>query len=208
MNKAKQLQIISWGLVVVVVAMAVAVWWSERMNGGKLTVYSFFPLLGIAAFSIMWTHYISGSVRRKLGIEAKENKMYLTYSSLVVLALILLHPGLLIYQLNRDGFGLPPKSYLTVYAEPAMKIAIGFGTISLLIFLAFEFKKKFEKKSWWKFVEYAQLVAMGLIFYHGLTLGRELSVPWYRAVWFFYGISFVAAVIYNYWYDSSIKKRG
>ncbi len=208
MNKAKQLQIISWGLVVVVVAMAVAVWWSERMNGGKLTVYSFFPLLGIAAFSIMWTHYISGSVRRKLGIEAKENKMYLTYSSLVVLALILLHPGLLIYQLNRDGFGLPPKSYLTVYAEPAMKLAIGFGTISLLIFLAFEFKKKFEKKSWWKFVEYAQLVAMGLIFYHGLTLGRELSVPWYRAVWFFYGISFVAAVIYNYWYDSSIKKRG
>ena len=208
MNKAKQLQIISWGLVVVVVAMAVAVWWSERMNGGKLTVYSFFPLLGIAAFSIMWTHYISGSVRRKLGIEAKENKMYLTYSSLVVLALILLHPGLLIYQLNRDGFGLPPKSYLTVYAEPAMKLAIGFGTISLLIFLAFEFKKKFEKKSWWKFVEYAQLVAMGLIFYHGLTLGRELSVPWYRAVWFFYGISFVAAVAYNYWYDSSVKKRG
>lgn len=208
MDRIRQLRVFSWLLVVVTVALAVMVWWGERMSGGKLTMYNFFPLLGIVAFSIMWTHYISGSIRRKLGVEAKENKTYLTYSSWIVLALILLHPGLLIYQLNRDGFGLPPKSYLTVYAEPAMKIAIGFGTISLLIFLAFEFKKKFEKKSWWKFIEYAQLLATGLIFYHGLTLGRELSVPWYHMLWFFYGISFVAAVVFNHWYDSKVKKRG
>lgn len=208
MNNKSIVKTCAWLLSVSVTLFALIVWTNERLTGGALTTYKLFPLLGLVAFSLMWAHYAVGSVRRLMKVEVGELKKYYTYTSWVVLVLILLHPALLIFQLNKDGYGLPPKSYLTVYAEPAMKIAIGFGTISLLIFLAFEFKKKFEKKSWWKFVEYAQLVAIGLIFYHGLTLGRELSVPWYRVLWFFYGISFVAAVIFNHWYDNKVKKRG
>jgi len=207
MNSIKQLKTISWSLMAVVLALALAVWAGERLGGKGLTVYGFFPLLGLGAFSIMWTHYTLGSVRRKLGVQARDNKDYLKYSSLLVLLLILLHPGLLIYQLHADGFGLPPNSYFAVYGEPAMKTAIMLGTISLLIFLAFELRSKFYKKSWWKFVGWAQILAMFLIFYHGLTLGRELSVGWYKAVWIFYGISLISAVLYNHWYDKAAKAK-
>lgn len=208
MNNKNIVKVCSWLLSLVVVLLALLVWSSERLTGSSVTIYKLFPVLGLVAFSLMWTHYIVGAIRRVMKVEAPVVGQYYKYTSWLVLALILLHPGLLIYQLNKDGFGLPPKSYLTVYAEPVMKFAIMFGTISLLIFLAFEFKKKFGKKSWWKFIEYAQILAMGLIFYHGLTLGRELSVPWYRVVWFFYGVSLISALIYNYWYDSKVKKRG
>jgi hypothetical protein len=208
MNNKSIVKVCSWLLSAGVTVLALIVWSGERLSGGTFTAYKLFPVFGLVAFSLMWTHYIVGAVRRMMNVEATVVKQYYKFTSWLVLGLILLHPGLLIYQLNKDGFGLPPKSYLTVYAEPVMKFAIMFGTISLLIFLAFEFKKKFGKKSWWKFVEYAQILAMCFIFYHGLTLGRELSVPWYRALWFFYGISLASAVIYNYWYDSKVKKRG
>ncbi len=207
MTNVKQLRIISWVLMTVVLALALAVWMGERLNGKGLTLYSFFPLLGLAAFSIMWTHYVLGSVRRKLGAEAKDNKTYFKYSSWLVLGLILLHPGLLIYQLKVDGYGLPPNSYFAVYGEPIMKGAIMLGTISLIIFLLYELRSKFYKKLWWKFVDWAQIVAMFLIFYHGLTLGRELSVGWYKMIWFLYGLSLISAILYNHWYDRTTKMK-
>lgn len=201
MNKRQLLITISWILGAAVAGLAVIVWLGERLNGSALTPYTIFPLLGLLAFSLMWTHYILGSTRRMLGEEAAVNKTYFAVTSLIVLVLIILHPLLLIIQLNKDGFGLPPQSYLTVYAEPAMKTAIALGSLSLFIFLVFEFKKRFQKKSWWKVIEWLQVVAMFMIFYHGLTLGRELSVGWYRALWYFYGVSLLTAVIYNNWYD-------
>lgn len=208
MNKKSIVKSCSWLLAAGVTVLALLVWSQERLATGTLTVYKVFPILGLIAFSIMWSHYIVGAVRRLIKVEKSALKSYYQDTSWVVLMLILLHPGLLIYQLYADGFGLPPKSYLTAYTEPAMKFAILLGTISLLIFLLFEFKKKFEKKSWWRWVEHAQVVAMGLIFYHGLSLGRELSVPWYRTLWYFYGATLLAAVLYNYWYDKIIKTGG
>lgn len=206
-NTKKYVQYISWITGILAVSLALIAWGSERL-GGKMTVYSFFPLLGILAFSLMWSHYMAGAYRRLAGLEASVNKLYMKITSAVVLGLILLHPGLLIFQLYRDGFGLPPKSYLTVYGAVGMKLALMFGTISFIIFLLFDLKKRFYKKSWWKYIETAQILAMFFIFYHGLTLGRELSIPWYRGVWFFYGLSLISAVSYNYWYDrGTIKAR-
>ncbi len=205
--KLRNLKIFSWGLVAAVTTLALTVWLQENLDGKGVTTYDVFPLLGLLAFSIMWTHYIAGSIRRLYGIEARENRVYLKYSSTAVLALILLHPGLLIFQLYQDGFGLPPKSYLTVYGETGMKIAILLGTIGFIIFLSYELRKKFYKKSWWKYINWAQVVAMFLIFYHGLTLGGELSVAWYRVVWFLYGVSFLSAISYNYWYDRKVRLK-
>lgn len=206
MNNKSLLKIYSWVLAAAVTVLAVGVWAGERL-GGSITAYTIFPLLGLVAFSLMWTHYVLGSTRRLMKVDLKENKQYFKITGFIVLFLILLHPGILIATLYRDGFGLPPNSYLTVYAEPAMKGAIMLGTISLLIFLAYELHGKFKNKSWWKYVEYLQILAMFFIFYHGLTLGRELSIGWYKTVWYLYGVSLLAAVIFNYWYDKSTKRR-
>lgn len=207
MDKKNLLKSCSWVLVALVLLAAFTVWTGERLDSGSVTAYDIFPLLGLAAFSLMWTHYSLGSFRRYLKVDATVNKTYFKITSIAVLFLILLHPGILIASLYKDGFGLPPFSYLKVYGEPFMKVAIMFGTISLVIFLIYELHAKFKNKPWWKYVEYAQVLAMFFIFYHGLTLGRELSVGWYRLVWYFYGLSLIAAVIFNYWYDIKVKRR-
>jgi hypothetical protein len=205
MNKTSILKKCSWTLGGVVSLLAVIVWASQRLRSGvSLSVYDYFPLLGLIAFSLMWTHYVLGSLRRCWGLEKTANKTYMSASSIVVLGLILLHPGLLNFQSQRDGFGLPPTNYLMLYPEEVLWV-ITLGLISLIIFLLFELKRWLGKRPWWRLIEYLQVMAMGAIFYHGLTLGRELSVGWYRVVWWLYGISLVAAILYNEWYDRQRK---
>lgn len=200
MSKENIIKMCSWGLASVVTLLAFGVWAGQRLGSGSLSAYDYFPLLGLLAFSLMWTHYIAGALRRRLGLEKSVNQVYMKSTSVIVLVLILLHPGLLNFQLNQDGFGVPPESYQAVYPQELLWV-ITLGLIGLAIFLLFELKRWLGKKPWWKFVEYMQIVAMGLIFYHGLALGRELSVGWYRAAWWLYGVTFVVAVLYNEWYD-------
>ncbi len=203
MTKAKEVSVFSWTLGSVVVLAAVIVWVGGIRGPFHLNSYILFPLFGLLAFSLMWTHYIIGATRRYVGVPKQAVERYFKITGGIVLASILLHPTLLIYQLWRDGFGLPPKSYLENYVAPGGKIAVLLGSMSFVIFLSFELKKKFGKKTWWKLVDYAQVVAMVAIFYHALTLGGALSVDWFRALWFFYGVSFVIAVSYSYVFNTS-----
>ncbi|MCB9823118.1 hypothetical protein H6800_02490 [Candidatus Nomurabacteria bacterium] len=195
----------SWGLAAVVCGLAIFTWQGVRFDGRSLSIYDWFPLLGLLAFSLMWTHYILGSVRRYIGLPKDANQNYNSISGAVVLLLILLHPSLLIFALYKDGFGLPPSSYLTVYGEPIMKVAIILGTTSFIIFMMFELKRWLQDKPIWRVIDSLQAVAMGFIFYHALTLGGELSTGWYKTVWYFYGISLLVSLILNYKID---KKTG
>lgn len=194
--QAKQLIRFAWGLSTVVTILAVLVWLDA--NNGRLTLHAFtlFPVLGLTAFSLMWVHYIIGAMRRYYGIPKQNFKQYYEITSAIVLIAILLHPGLLILQLWRSGFGLPPNSYLNYYVAPAARWAAALGSISLLVFLAFELRRRFETSNWWKWLERSQILAMIAIYIHALRLGGELQVSWYRGVWFVYGITFVSAIIY------------
>lgn len=204
MSKENILKTCSWGLSALVSLLAVAAWSDQRLNGARLSLYDWFPLFGLLAFSLMWTHYIAGSIRRHLGVNKKVNKQYLKITSILVLALILMHPLMLNIQLIRDGFGTPPSSYEAVYPE-SLRGVISLGMIGLLIFLAFEAKRWLSGKSWWRFLDYAQVLAMVIIFYHGLTLGAELAGGWFRFVWYIYGLSLLLSVGYNYWHDKQLK---
>ncbi|MBP7837114.1 hypothetical protein KA021_00230 [Candidatus Saccharibacteria bacterium] len=206
-DKERLVQIGSWVLGGAVVVLAFTVWIQQRFGGVSLTVYDFFPLLGLSAFSLMWTHYIIGSTRRLTEVKKTVNTLYLNVTGWLVLVLILLHPLLLVTQLRQDGFGLPPGSYAARYGGPGMKLAILLGTISLVIFLAFELKQKLKNKTVLKVLEYGQILAMFLILYHGLTLGRELSVDWFKGVWYVYGLLLVFSVAYNFMFDHSPKKN-
>lgn len=197
--------VISWALGAIVSVLAFIAWYGVRVDGRSLSIYDWFPLFGLIAYSLMWTHYTLGALRRYMKLSKEVNHSYSVVSGVVVLVCILLHPTLLITGLQRDGFGLPPNSYFAVYTEPIMKGAIVLGTISLLIFLAYELKRWLEKKSLWRVVNKLQLIAMALIFYHALVLGGELSVGWFRLVWYLYGVSLISSVGYNYWYD---KRNG
>jgi hypothetical protein len=188
-----------WSLGVVVSALATGAWSATRLSGGnELTPYSFFPVLGLLAFSLMWTHYIGGTLRAYWGLPKSSTQTYFTYTGWAVLLLILSHPGIFWIALYSDGLGLPPVSYLSVYTDSILRIALLLGTFSLASFLVFELHRTFSRTAWWKYVEYANIAAMFAIFYHALTLGGELGVSWYRYTWYFYGLTLAVAISYSY----------
>lgn len=197
MTSARKLQLITWILGVTVIAVAIIAWAQVRLTGRSLTSYDIFPVLGLSAFGLMWTHYIGGALKRFLKAPDDSLKLYSKVTQWIVLALIVLHPGIFITSLWVDGFGLPPVSYLSVYTDTFARIALLAGSTSLLIFLAFELHRWFRQASWWKYVEYFNIAAMFAILYHGLTLGSELGLGWFKIVWLVYTLTLATAIVYN-----------
>lgn len=196
--KQQASQLIAWSLVTVVTVLAVLAWGgSYGWHIWPLTSYILFPLLGLLAFSIMWTHYMVGALKRYWKLEDDKLRRYFRWTGYAVLVLICLHPGLLIYQRFRDGYGLPPGSYET-YVGPGLGWITLLGTTSLLVFLAFELRRFFGTRRWWHFVADASDAAMLAIVYHALRIGSALQQSWYRAVWWLYLVTLVAALAYKY----------
>jgi hypothetical protein len=199
----------AWTLAVIVCALAIIVW--GQYYGWRLlpiSPYQLFPLLGLLAFSIMWSHYMATALRSLLDLDAHVLARYFQLTGYAVLVLICLHPGILIYQRFRDGYGLPPHSYES-YVAPGLGWVTLIGTASLLVFLAFEFRRVYGKRSWWRYVADASDAAMLAIMYHGLRLGTQIQSGWFRGVWLFYFVTLVAALAYKYTrrYQRSHSKR-
>ena len=191
-------QTVSWLLVVVVCTLAITTWGQyNAWRLGSLNTYQIFPVLGLLAFSIMWTHYITGTMRRLLNIDKSAFFCYFNVTGWIVLLLICLHPGLLMYQRFRDGYGLPPHSYET-YVRPGLGWVTLVGSVSLLAFLAYELRRFYSSRPWWHYLQIATDLAMVAIFYHALRLGDELQTGWFVKVWWFYGVTLGAVLIYDY----------
>lgn len=200
-DKNKTINITGWTVALLTSVTSIAVWLQYSSGQIVLSGYRVFPLLGLLAFGLMWSHYIIGAVRRYCGVAKSELERFYSITGWIVLVLILMHPGLLIVQLWRDGFGLPPFSYLNNYVAASGKIFALLGSISLFVFLLFELRRKFKERKWWRWVEYAQLLAMIAIYFHALNLGGELTSEWFRIIWYIYGITLILATVYNYTYD-------
>lgn len=192
---------IEWMISGAVTLLALFAW---TQNTPSATLYDVFPLLGLIAFGLMWTHFIFGAIRRYLGIPHAQT-LYLHISTSVVLVLIILHPGLLWYALYRDGLGLPPLSTLTVYS--AQTGAILLGSFGLSVFLLYELKRRYENAKWWYFIEKIQIFGMLAIFIHALQLGNATQLEWYRAVWWFYGVTLFISTMYSWWHNKVHKKE-
>lgn len=182
-------------------------WWQGVR--GEVGRYELFPLLGLMAWGLMWTHYVSGSLKRYLGLAGDEAvlRTYTRVTGIIVLALILLHPALLYSGLFEDGLGLPPFSALAAYTTSGTRAALVLAWLSLPIFLAFEFKRRYGSRSWWRSIEYANMAAMLLIFFHAFLIGGELVSGWFRLAWIGFGWLLVMSFVYNYWYDKQRRKR-
>jgi len=207
----RHLPIFAWVLSIVVSIIGFLAWGQGfDWQFDQLSAYDLFPLFGILAFSLMWAHYIVSAKTLYLKVPSSATKKYFHYTGLGVLVAILLHPGILIWQLWRDGFGLPPNSYLTNYVATGSRWAVLLGTFSFIIFMAYEFHRKFSKRSWWKYVSYSSDIAIIFIFFHALELGPELQSGWYRVVWLFYGVSYLVALVYirlsNFKLNRGVKK--
>ena len=198
-NNANKVQIFSWSLTIVVAVIALIAWAGDYYGHFQhVGAYDVFPLLGLLAFSIMWSQYVSGAIAELFGVGNKTLTSYFQYTGYAVLLLICLHPGILIAQRYIDGYGLPPGSYKS-YVQSSLYGALLLGPVSLLIFLFYELKRFFDKKNWWQYVTFAVDIAMLAIFYHGLKLGGQLSeANWLRTVWVFYGVVLIVILTHKY----------
>lgn len=198
-NNANHLtaSITAWGLSASVVILAVIVWGNGiAWQFSGLSTYQLFPIFGLVAFSIMWSHYMVTFLNKTI-FKTTTLGDYYRITGYVVLLVILLHPGLLSYQRFRDGFGLPLGS-LTSYVQPSLRWVVLLGSVSFLAFLSFELRRWYKQKAWWKYIAYLNDAAMIAIFYHGLRLGSNLHGGWYEVVWSFYGLCLGGVLLYNY----------
>jgi len=185
-----------WGTSLLAVALSVIIWGQGLdWNFSRLTAYRWFPLFGLTAFGLMWSHYITAALRLWSDLDKSVTKDFFDSTSMIVLVLILMHPGLLIFQLWSDGFGLPPNSYFENYVAPSLKWTAFLGTLSLIVFLAYELRHWFQSKPWWKYLQYASDAAMLAIVVHGFRLGTHLQTGWFRAVWVLYALTLVASMV-------------
>ncbi len=194
----KHISLIAWKIAGVSLLLAIVVWGSMLdwdFTGLFETTYAIFPLLGLIAFSFMWGHYIVWALRDMSGATEDQTKLYTSITQAIVLLALLLHPGLLIWQLFQDGYGLPPQSYVAAYSE-ALAPFILLGTLSLFAFLAYELKRWLETKKIWKVILGANHIAMVLIIIHAFKLGTHVQSGWFRGVFVFYALTLIATYIY------------
>jgi general stress protein CsbA len=192
---------LAWSISLSSTAIAILVW--GNASNWQLSFKAY--LLGLLAFSLMWSHYVAGFIRTSMGVHKSVLSGYFENTSLVVLALLFLHPGILILQRFRDGYGLPPHSTES-YVAPGLGWVVILGTVAWFVFIAFEFRRKFGNRSWWKYVPMAGDVAMLAIVYHGLRIGDHLQTGWYRGLWVLYGIILVLILGNNYYRKYSQPK--
>lgn len=176
---------LAWGLSGVVALIGILAWYqSLAVPVSKLTIYDIFPAFGITAFSVMWSHYAVGALREYLKVDKARFITYFRLTSYVVLVCLLLHPGLLIWQLQRDAAGLPFD-----YVAPDERLYLVFGMVAWLAFLIYELHRFYAERRWWRYVTIAGDVAMVLVLIHGFMLSTALMPLWFTALWVMYGLS-------------------
>lgn len=192
----------SWLLSLLSVVLSFAAWAPRR---GSLEPYNVFPLLGLLAFGLMWSHYISGALRAWKGLPKETLSRHFRITSAFVLFFLLAHPFMIELQLFLDGFGTPPGSFAAVYPALIDRVALLAGATALTFFLLFELHRFYGEKPWWKYVEWANVGAMVLILWHGFVLGGELNTPWFKIIWASYAVTFALSVGYTEYHKRRIS---
>ncbi len=194
------------------VSLVVFVAWAAGLDWrlSTVTILSLFPLLGLLAWGLMWTHYSVGLLVSSFP-SLKGSASYRNASRYAVLGLILLHPGLLIWNQWKVNDVLPPGSIYS-YVASSLKGYVFFGSLSLLILLSFEIFDRYRNsptvRSKWFFVSLAQMFAMTLLFAHAIALGGTLQQDWFLFFWVCLGVTLIPAfyvVGASDWYYSRSK---
>lgn len=188
-----QFTILTWKLLIISVLLPAIAWGSSvQWQLGSLSPYQWFPLFGLLAWMIMWTHYSTGAIRIVTGF--KKPRYYGGLTAWIVLGSLLLHPGILAFAQWQNSAGFPPVSFFD-YVSQNLVLAVIFGSIALTIFLSFEIfdriKDKPKIKKYWWIVSLSQSLAMILIFIHALQLGTRIQTGWFLWVWLLYGFLLV-----------------
>ncbi len=189
---------LAWTLFAVVVTIPLLQWAiTIGWNPGNIALTNIFPLIGIWAWSIMWTHYAYGTFILAQDGAASKDKTYRKLTQWLVLALILLHPGLLALNQWQVRSVRPPEAFYG-YVGQSLRIYIAIASVALLAFLAFDVLVRFRRhrlvNKYWFYVSLSQAVAMVLIFVHALKIGHSMH-GWFELYWIALGLLLIPCFV-------------
>ena len=196
-------KLIPWLISGIALVLAI-VGWGQNLGWQLygISIYGWFPLFGLIAFSLMWSHYAVDFLGYFLKFQIGEGP-YLRATRYIVFFALLLHPGLLAWKRWHEDFGLPPMAWLD-FVEPSAWLGIIIGITAWLAFLGFELHYWFRNKSWFKWIIWANACAMILVVIHVLYLAEPTG--WFRYLWYFYGISLTIIFIKDILHAYNLRK--
>lgn len=175
----------AWILFVFVSAISIILW-LITLSGSVRSMYQFFPILGVLAWTTMWVHYIVGAIG-----QPKNGKLFTKLTGVLVLLLLVAHPTIFLVQRFLDTGLLPPESYVS-YVGPQRAWAVVIAVAALATFLLYDILKRFRGKliarGIWPYFSLLQASAMVAIFIHGFTLGTSMNSTHFVLWWIFLGV--------------------
>ncbi|MAU33833.1 hypothetical protein CL689_04800 [Candidatus Saccharibacteria bacterium] len=182
----------AWFLLAFVSTTSVILWLAT-LSGRVGSMYQFFPILGVLAWTTMWVHYVAGSIGK-----STNDKQFTKWTEAVVLLLIVAHPSIFLVQRFLDTGLLPPESYVS-YVGPLRAWAVVIAIAALATFLLYDVLKRFRSKliarGIWPYFSLLQASAMVAIFVHGFTLGTSMNSVYFVLWWIFLGVLLVPCLI-------------
>ena len=182
----------AWILFVFVSAISIILW-LITLSGSVRSMYQFFPILGVLAWTTMWVHYVAGSIGK-----STNGRRFTKWTEAVVLLLLVAHPGIFLVQRFLDTGLLPPASYVS-YVGSLRAWAVVIAIAALVTFLLYDVLKHFRSKliarGIWPYVGLLQACAMAAIFIHGLTLGASMNSSYFMLWWIFLGVLLVPCLV-------------
>lgn len=153
-----------------------------------------FPLVGLYAFTLVWTQLILGSSaapwRKIFPAITKIHRRVGTFTFLFAL----LHPGLMILAFGPDFLGyrfLDPTLTLFAYAG-----TIAILIISLTALTAIFWRVNFIRR-YWRTVHYLNYVTFALVWYHSWNIGSDVQTTNLKWLWLFFGTSAIFSLTWR-----------
>jgi len=194
----------AWILFVFVSAISIILW-LITLSGSVRSMYQFFPILGVLAWTTMWVHYVAGSIGK-----STNGRRFTKWTEAVVLLLLVAHPGIFLVQRFLDTGLLPPASYVS-YVGSLRAWAVVIAIAALVTFLLYDVLKHFRSKliarGIWPYVGLLQACAMAAIFIHGLTLGASMNSSYFMLWWIFLGVLLVPCLVLQVIRDFKVSDR-
>lgn len=160
--------------------------------------FNLFPIFGLLAFCIMWLHVVGGALRTWLE-KYIDFELFVHRTSMLVLICLILHPLLLFIAVG----GVAP-----VIAGNSPYIWL--GIIGWFLLITYDIGKIFRERKFfmrnWHWVLIISTIGFILIFFHSLELGGDLQSGPLRNIWILYGVTAMAAAIYNYGVKRFLKR--
>ena len=179
--------------------------WLMTLSRSVTSMYQFFPILGVLAWTTMWVHYVTNSIGKPVN-----DKRFTKWTGRIVLLLIVMHPSIFLVQRFIDTGLLPPESYIS-YVGSYRAWAVAIAIAALATFLLYDVLKHFRSKrivhDIWSYVGLLQACAMAAIFIHGLILGTSMISGYFMLWWTFLGILLAPCLVLQVVRDFKVSDR-